>query len=619
MASLNNISADVSIPNIDSYLNTLNNYADSAIRSAESVSQSLSTFFPSAASPEVPFESISTLASLGNVAKPEAPSISVGSRNLPTPPNISTPSVSVGSAPTFTATSPSINLPAVPNPLSISAPVKDFTINTSFTYPVEPNTTLPAVPTLLSLNLPVLDTINLPLFTESFPTSNSLVVPGLTFSFTENLYSSSLLTSIKNELLSRVSGGTGLNPVVEQAIWNRGRDREQSASLQADRNALVERSQFGFSRPQGSLQSALDSIAQETQGKIIELSREIMIKQAELEQENVKTSIQQAIALEDVLIKEHAGIVQRAFETAKYIQDIQIEIFKTAVSKYTSEVEAYKAFSVAYTSRVQAELSKVEIFKAKIESEKLKGDINEQNTRIYLAQLQGIQSNVDIYKALISTVSEKIKAEGLKLEVFKADIEAYSETVKAKASEYTIYSEQIKGELAKVDIYDSQVKAFSSRIQAYAAQSDVTIKKAEIESDIQGLNIKKYEADIDAFIKQVQADQLIYQSAVDLYKGETELYLANISANRTNADLSLKNAENIIEQNKYKASISIENAKLSLAALQASYNATLEGKKSAGSVYSQIAGASLSAINVSAGVAGSVQVEASESHNYQNQ
>ena len=615
---MNNLDASVTVPDVDGWLNTLNDYASSAITSAGRTANLLNNFYPVQFVPEVDFTPIDTGTPLGESARPVTPIVNLGIRNPPSSPNISTPVIVVGTEPVFNEPDPSLNLPSVPDPLNIDLPVRDFIINYDYDYPIPPDTTLPDVPTLLSLNLPTLDTINIIDFNLDFPTSNSLVIPGMTFSFSESNYSDTLLTSVKDALITRLAGGTGLTPAVEAAIWNRGRDREQTSSLQSERTLLVDRAQSGFSRPTGAAMAALDRVIADTQDKIIDLSREIMIKQAELEQENVKHAIQQTVALEDILVREHMAINQRSFEVAKYVQDIQIEIFKMAVSKYTSEVEAYKAFTQSYQLRVQAELTKVEIYKAKLDGERLKGDINEQGIRLYLAQLDGIKANIEIYKSLIQTVSEKIKNEGLKLETYKTDIEAYSEGVKAKVSEYTIYSEQIKGELAKVEIFDTKVKAFSSKIQAYAASSDIKIKKAEVESTIQELNIKKYGSDIQAFIEQVKADQLIYQSAVDLYKGESEIYLADISANRTRADLVLKVADNTITQNKYKADLSMQNAQITLASLQASYNATLEGRKAAGSIYSQIGASALSAINVSAALSGNIGINASESHVYEN-
>jgi len=613
------VDVNVQVPDVNNWLDVLNDYASSAINSANRVAGTLGGFTPTTYNPNVDFRSISTNVNLDQSNKPTKPTLTIPDRNLPGASSITTPVVATEIAPVYNLSDPSLNIPDVPSPLELALPIKDFVVDTSADYPVAPDGTLPSVPSLLDLDLPTLATISLPIFSLDFPTSNDIVIPGVTFSFVEDRYSSTLADTVKTELTRRLAGGTGLNPIVEQAIWDRGRDRESKAVTLAERALLVDRASQGFSRPPGAVLAALEGVVQDYQGKVIELSREIMLKQAELEQSNLLNAIQQTITLEDIFIKENLAINQRSFEVAKYMQDIAIEIFKTRVSLYNTEVEAYKAYSVAYQAKVQAELSKVEIFKGEIEAQKLRGDINEQNIRIYLAQIEGIKSSVEVYKASITAISEKLRAEGLKLEVYKSDIEAYSTAVRAKASEYSIYSEQIKGELAKVDIFDSQVKAYASRIQAYAAKSDVNIKTADIKKDIEELKIKKYEADVDAFIKQVQADQLTYQSAVDIYKSEAQVYLAENSLNRTIAELELKQADNTIQQNKYTSDIALANAQITLESLKASLNALIESKKAAGSIYSQIGSSALSAINVSAQVQGSANIGLSESHSYDNQ
>jgi hypothetical protein len=616
--ALQDLDVFVTVPNVDGWLNVLNDYARSAVRSANLVASGLGNLSLNTLEPTVTFEGISSPVSIGSPSKPTVPNIPLVTRQIPTAPTIITPAI-VGNSlvvPDFNGVSPTISLPSPPNPLTISAPVKNFVINLDQDFPISPDLILPDVPTFISLNIPTAIPVDLPLFDLDFPTSNNIVVPGLTFSFLENAYSSTLLDKVKSELLARLSGGSGLNPIVEQAIWDRGRDRENRASLLSVNNLLTEEASRGFSRPVGTTYASLEAVIQDTQSKLIELSREVMIKQAELEQENLKTSIQQTIALEDILIREHNNVVQRAFEVAKYMQDIAIELFKVQVSRFTMEVEAYKAFSQAYSARVQAELSKIEIFKAQIEGEKLKGDINEQNVRLYLARIEGVKSNVEIYKTLVSVVSEKLRAEAIKVEAYKVDVDAYSATIRAKADEFGMYSEQIKGELAKTDIFESQVKAFTSRVQAYAAQSDVQNNRAKVEVDIQELNIKKYEASLEAFIKQVQADQQIYQSAVDIYRGEAAIYSANIGLATAQANIDVKNSENIILQNRYRADIGLQNAQITLESIKNAYNAMITARQSAGSIYQSIASSALSSINVSASLGGSVSMSASESHNY---
>jgi hypothetical protein len=618
MSNLNNVDIGYTIPDVGTWLSTLNDYAHSAISNASSLASGLNNISPPVPVSNVIFTPLATTASIGNPTRPTAPVINTGTKGLPASPSISAPVLTSTAPPVFTATQPTISFPGIPQALNMLLPQFTGTIKTDFVYPTAPNSTLPTVPTLLSLNIPTAQAFNMPLFDQIFPTSSDIRVPDITFQFNEKLYSDALLDDVKNVLIYRLQGATGLPPAVEQGLWNRGQDRENRQSLMAERTLLVDRASVGFSRPTGAMASQINLIVQETQSKLIDLSREIMIKQAELEQENLKATIQQTIALEDILVRQNNNINQRAFEVARYAQEVAIEIYKARISLYQMQVAAYQAFATAYNYKVQAELAKVEIFKAQIDAEKLKGTINEQNIRIYVSQIEAIKESVEIYKALVMTISEQLKAEELKIEIYKEQVTAYGEAVRAKASEYTMYSEQIKGELAKTEVYDSQVKSYATQIQAYATQAEVNMKTAQLGIDVQELNIKKYTADLDAYSKAIQADALIYSSAVDVFKGQSEIYMADIGLGKATAELALKNSENIIEQNKYASNISLENAKLTLAALTASYQVTLEGKKAAGNMYSTIGSSALQAINVSAAVSGQSQLSGSETHSYTN-
>jgi hypothetical protein len=616
--ALNNINVDVVVPDVDNWLAILNGYATQAIDSAGSLAGSLNSFYQPFFHSAITLDTASSNITLASANEPTAPTLNIASKSIPSSQPFITPTLETPVAPTFTQAQPQLNFPSVPAALTTTLPSLDYVIKTDFNFPVDYTYVLPNVPTIFDLQIPTAASIVLPTFDITFPTSNGIRIPDITFSFSENTYSDALLTDVKNVLIYRLQGSTGLPPVVEAALWNRERDREQTAALQAERTLLVERQGVGFSRPTGSALSALTQVVQETQSKLIDLGREIMIKQADLEQENLKNSIQQVIALEDILVRQNNNVNQRGFEVAKYTQDIAIEIFKSRITLFSTEVAAYQAYATAFNFKVQAELAKIEIFKAEIDAQRLIAEVNKETISLYLAQIDGVKAGADIYKTIVESVSERIKAENLKLDIFKTQIEAYSESVRAKASEYTIYSEQIKGEMAKVDAYDSTVKAFASKIQAYSAQSDVAIKTADVKINIEELNLKKFTAEVDSYIKQVQSDQLIYQSAIDVYKGETDVYMAKIGFNKASAELALKNVENVIQQNKYKSDISLENTKITLQSLIASYNATLEGKKAAGSMYATIGSSALQAINVSAQVQGQASLSGSESHTYTN-
>lgn len=619
MSGLQNVDVSVVVPDVDGWFATLNDYANHAITLAGNTAASLATssnsynFTPTAVT-LLPSDATVTV---GTSGVPVAPTLNLPSREAPSTYQITIPSIELEPLEKFTAVPLSINLPSKPNELSATVPSRDFALNLTTTFKDAPEYSLPEVPTIESLSLPRLTIPSVVSFDELLPNVEAITpIPSSTFSFNPSRYSSSLSVDVAEALRTRLNGGTGLSPTVENAIWSRAKDREISAVKLAEDTLLSDRAGMGFSRPTGAVYSALDNMIQDAQSKIIELSREIAIKQAELEQENVKNTINQILTLEEILIKEYLSFTQLSFDIAKYKKDYELSLYNASVALFSSKLEAYKAYTVSYEAVVKTELSKLDVYKAEIEGSKLSFEINSQKIAIFNTHVDAIKASVDLYRAEIAGVSEKLQAEATKINVYSTDIQAYSSLVQAKSQEYSAYAEQIKGEMSKVDLYNSQVGAYAARVNAYSSESDVLIKKASLEESIEDLKIKKYIADSEMYIKRIQADQAAYSSAVDVYKGEAELYGAKSAFNTSVAGVALKNIENTITQNKAIADVAIQNATLSLQAIAQSHQAAIAGKSAAGSIHQAIGASALSAINVSAGTSGSVSISASEDHNY---
>lgn len=509
-----------------------------------------------------------------------------------------------------------LNIPLPPDLDVGDVPKRSFNVNTSITTPAIKKYTLPLAPKIVDLKLPVLKAVSVVPFTLATPSFNSHTLPSSSWVFHPTRYTSTLVTDVQKVLINRLKGGSGLSSTSEKAIWNRDRDRELAASRLAESTLLNTRSGQGFTRPTGSLYSVLDGLVQEAQSKIIELSRELAIKQAELEQKNMESSIAQVISLEEVLTRAHSDLEKLRFDVLKYDKDIQLEVYKLSLSTFSTQIEMYKAYTTVYEAKLKSELNKLEEYRALLDGSKIRLEENSQDIEVYKAGIEAVRLSVDVYKAEVDAVNERVAAEELKLKVYSSDLEAYDLSIKAKASEYNLYSEQIKGELAKTQVYDSQVKGYAAKVQAYGVEADVAMKVADMKSDLEELKIKQYTIDTDVYIKQLQNDQLKYQSAVDIYKGQAEVFSSKVGLNKAIAEIDLKNIENTISQNKAYAEVAIENAKLKIANLSSTNANLIEAKKAAGSIYQAIGASALSAINVSSSESIDNNFSINESHSY---
>lgn len=215
--------------------------------------------------------------------------------------------------------------------------------------------------------------------------------PANTFAFTEIPYSSNLLTDLRATLLAWVDGkSTGLLPSVEQAIWDRGRAREVVSSNRKAQEAIRSFAMRGFSKPPGALSLEIQDAAQEAQNASLTLSRDVMIKQAELEQSNRRFSLELAEKMEEAMIAYTNQQMNRALEAAKALQQFLIDV-------YGHEVQAYGVQTQAYAARVGAE---VNAFKAKTDMQVAEANVRMEAARIQLQTwIQQLTLKVEVAKA----------------------------------------------------------------------------------------------------------------------------------------------------------------------------------------------------------------------------
>ena len=230
------------------------------------------------------------------------------------------------------------------------------------------------------------------------------VNPSNTFAFTEVPYSSNLLTDLRARLLEWVDGkSTGLLPSVEQAIWDRGRAREVVSSNRKAQEAVRSFAMRGFSKPPGALSLEIQEAAQAAQDVSVTLSRDVMIKQADLEQTNRRFSFEQAGKMEEAIIAYTSQQAARVLESAKAFQQFLIDI-------YGHEVTAYGVETQAYAARVGAETS---VFKAKSDVQIAEANVRVEATRVQLQTwIQQLTLKVEIAKAG-ATISAQLAAAAL--------------------------------------------------------------------------------------------------------------------------------------------------------------------------------------------------------------
>jgi hypothetical protein len=124
------------------------------------------------------------------------------------------------------------------------------------------------------------------------------------------------------------NGGTGINPDVENQIWQRDRDRVIADGMRLDSQTLIQFSQRGYSLPAGVMLGQLQANRTDQLTKLQAQSRDVAIKQFETEIENLRFAITTAT---DLRIKalaaasDYIRALTSSFDTVQRIVNLKSE------------------------------------------------------------------------------------------------------------------------------------------------------------------------------------------------------------------------------------------------------------------------------------------------------
>lgn len=371
----------------------------------------------------------------------------------------------------------------IPNtPLDSAYPIAPSEPSTvDYSFPAAPTYTVPTEPTLHDIVLPEFIEMNidmpsmtLPVIDFDVPSLGQISDGGLTGE-------DALLQAAKNKLLDfMVNGGTMLNPQVETDIWNRDLERNEQALQDAIDKLTSQWAKLGWSVPDGLLAGSILGVNNEYMNKRLDRSREIAVKQAELEQQGVFKSLEIIVSLEKILIDNMNDYARRVFETTKITAEVTISLFKERIERYNTLLTAFKYDMDSYKTNIEAELERVEVYKARLSGAQTLANIDETETKIYSEKISAIGQLVDVYKTGVQATATMYEAEKQKIEMYRAKIEAYVAVVKSITDKYSAQIEGYKSYLsAWTATADSQTKIFDVDVRAKVAETEATLKEWE--------------------------------------------------------------------------------------------------------------------------------------------
>ena len=519
-------------------------------------------------------------------------------------------------APNLTATEPTLNFPVAPGDSGATAPGTPPSLSDP-TIPSSPSYTLPSVPTLAEIDLPTIPTIDLPTFTATAPTED-IVVPANTFVWNEDAFSDDLLDDLVAKVTEWLDGGTGLPDCVWDAIWERDRRRERQSGKSARQQVKEEWSARNFSLPSGPQDAKLKEIDLAILAADNQVSREVAIKQAEMEQTNMHFAITQGVALVSFIGQMHHQQMQRAFEAAKFAFQVTIDIFNAEISLYKAKLDGYRIEAEVFKALIEAELAKLETYKAELEGQKLVNEINEQDINLYNSQLQGVLAVIEVYKAEISAVNAQVSVDKTKIDAYAALVNAYATEVNAYVAEVEAYSKKLSAEKTKADIYGVQVDAYAAEVSAYKGEIDSKASQNKSINDKNMLLIEEYKSGLQAWTARFEAELTRVKAVLERYATDAKVYEAEGSIAESSSKIEIERYRTAVLEGQAEAEIAIKNIELNIEQALRSFGIEADNARIAAQAYGQLAAASMSAVELVAQISSSGIVNSGCTTSYSN-
>lgn len=506
----------------------------------------------------------------------------------------------VGDPPTFEGEAPSLDFSGQPSPFSGQVPDNPPAL---FPIPMPDDLELkfPPLPTFEELDIPGPPDIIEHTFDSTKPTFTT-PVPDVDVNVDPINYSSELLDSVRAEVSRMLKGGTGLPPAIEQMLFDRSRSREDGLANRAVQEVMDEFAARGFTLPSGVMDSRIREVRQRNQEQSSSLNRELTIQAAQLEIENLRFSIEQGVALENVLISLAIEEAQFKFAVRRTVAELALQVYSAQVEVFNAEVAAYRVDAEVFAELIRAEIAKVEVYRAQLEGERVKGEVNQQQLDLYIGRLEGLNTLVAVYAAEIEAANTVAATNETMIRGYAARVDAFRSEVEAKEAEFAAWATKIQGELGKVQGFEAETRAFAARASAYESGVRGASLVSDVELNQQRLEVDAFRAQIEAVRSDILAQSERIQATSSLYSSEASVFSSQGQIASAEAETNTRQFVALLEESKIKSEQALQAAELQVNQLVAITDQIVTSKTGAAQAASQLAAASWSAVNASASV-----------------
>jgi hypothetical protein len=465
-------------------------------------------------------------------------------------------------------------------------------------------------PALYTITLPTLPDLTVPEF-EGVRPVRDFTVPGRTFTWAADAYDDSLIQTIKSRLSDMTINGLGLPPAIEQAIFERGRGREDAISLQKQQEGEALLASRGLRQPAGLLTKLLRQISGESELRTSGAGRDLSIAVAQQNVEAVRFALSTAISLEMALVQANTANNELALRGAQIEQQVAIDLFNTRVALYNADWEGFKADAAVLESRIRGESLLVDRYKAQVDAQKVIGDVNESLVRALGERLRARGILIDLYRVNVEAArvkgehnSQLLEQDRLRLQTFETDVNAW-------AKQQDGYRTSVEAELGNLRAQEVLGNVYGRRVEAWKTINSGYFEQARFNIETQVQQLERYRAALQGALIDSQAQVAASETKLRQYATDGSIFGIQAQVSGLEGDHADRQANLRIKSAELRIGTAQRSAELTAQHALKVIDQQIEVLKSKAAVVAQLAASSQSGVNFGASYSGGMTISGS--------
>ena len=462
-------------------------------------------------------------------------------------------------------------------------------------------------PTLRPIDLPTPPVINTDdiIFEGVRPVFDAVPPDPEDFAFANSDYQTYIIDQTKAKVLEIFNGQTGLPPAIEDAIFERAREREVEAGEREVDQARNEWAARGWKQPPGMLNAATNRARKQASDKVSALNRENFIETKKLQLDMLKTALSTAMAMEDIWARLFMSAEDRRQQASKMKVDIALQVFNAFVSKFQAESSLFAVDATVFNQKFQAAMAKLSLYSEELRAKQIIGELNEQDVRIFAQRVGALQTNAEIYRAKVEGYKALFDAIQSKVDVYKAQLESNQIILQGYETDTRAFSARLQAAAqrderfkTRAEIYSTNMGAWKMRFDLLVAQQNQSFKAAELTRDT-------FVANTDRIRGYISAEEGRVGALRDKYSALASTISSRAEAERTKYQLMLSIAQAKISQMEAAWQILLKNGEINIQAGLTAEGLVLRAHETAATTLAQLAAGYTSAANVNASISDS--------------